>query len=262
MMAQIRRSGGFTLLEVMLATLLLAMLLAGTFGAVRTATRATQAGEAAVDRINRMRVAQEFLRHQLSRIMPLGFDRDDSTGVNFVFEGDEKSMRYVAPMPGYLSKGGPYVQSLELERDGRGLALAFSSTMLNGYDPRDVRSKRGNKDGGEPVVLLNQIRRAKFEYRGFDEEGKLDKWTDRWKDQGLTPVMIRIVVEMEDAARIDFPAMEVAMVLDAGSMRRPFIGPNDGAGQQNGQGQGDKENMLRQDATQNQLRNNQRNNQR
>ena len=52
------KTRGFTLLEVMLAILLLAMLLAGTFGAVRTATKATQSGEAAVDRINRMRVAQ------------------------------------------------------------------------------------------------------------------------------------------------------------------------------------------------------------
>lgn len=220
---------GFTLLEVMLAILLLAMLLAGTFGAVRTATRATQSGEAAVDRVNRMRVAQEFLRHQLSRIMPLGFDRDDSTGMNFVFEGDEKSMKFVAPMPGYLSKGGPYVQTLELERDGRGLALSFTNNMLNGYDPQSlgsgIRSNRQSKnDRSEPVVLLNQIRRGHFEYRGFDEQGKLDRWTDRWKDPSLTPVMVRVVLEMDDAARIEFPPMEVAMVLDAGSMRRPFVG--------------------------------------
>ena len=229
------KTSGFTLLEVMLAILLLAMLLAGTFGAVRTATKATQSGEAAVDRINRMRVAQEFLRHQLSRIMPLGFDRDDSTGVNFVFEGDEKSMRFVAPMPGYLSKGGPYVQTLELERDGRGLALSFTNTMLNGYDPRSlgggIRSRsQGKKDRSEQVVLLNQIRRGHFEYRGFDEQGRLDRWTDRWKDQSLTPVMVRVVLEMDDSARIEFPPMEVAMVLDAGSMRRPFAGRNGAEG--------------------------------
>ena len=225
------RTRGFTLLEVMLAILLLAMLLAGTFGAVRTATKATQSGEAAVDRINRMRVAQEFLRHQLSRIMPLGFDRDDSTGVNFVFEGDEKSMKFVAPMPGYLSKGGPYVQTLELERDGRGMALSFTNMMLNGYDPQSlgggIRSgDRSKNDRSDPVVLLNQIARGHFEYRGFDEQGKLDRWTDQWKDKSLTPVMVRVVLEMEDAARIDFPPMEVAMVLDAGSMRRPFAGGN------------------------------------
>ena len=225
------KTRGFTLLEVMLAILLLAMLLAGTFGAVRTATKATQSGEAAVDRINRMRVAQEFLRHQLSRIMPLGFDRDDSTGINFVFEGDEKSMKFVAPMPGYLSKGGPYVQTLELDRDGRGLALSFTNMILNGYDPQSLgggirSSSRSKNDRSEPVVLLNQIRRGHFEYRGFDEQGKLDRWTDRWKDKSLTPVMVRVVLEMEDVARIDFPPMEVAMVLDAGSMRRPFAGRN------------------------------------
>lgn len=47
------------------------------------------------------------------------------------------------------------------------------------------------------------------------------------EDKSLTPVMIRIVLEMEEVARIDFPAMEVAMVLDAGSMRRPFAGGDD-----------------------------------
>lgn len=228
-----RRSAGFTLLEVMLAILLLAMLLAGTFGAVRTATRATQAGEEAVDRINRVRVTQEFLRHQLSRLMPLGFDRDDSTGINTVFEGDGKTMRFVAPMPGYLSKGGPYVQTLALERDGRGLALSFGHEMLNGFDPRQpagLRRGARKQPGDEPVVLINQIRRAHFEYRGIDEEGKLDRWVDRWKDVSLTPVMVRIVAEMEEEARIEFPPMDVAMVLDAGSLRRPYTGAGDLSG--------------------------------
>ncbi|MEO7917045.1 MAG: hypothetical protein ABIR16_05325, partial [Dokdonella sp.] len=135
-------------------------------------------------------------------------------------------MKFVAPMPGYLSKGGPYVQSLELTRDGRGLALSFTNIMLNGYDPQSLGGiRRSSKnDREEPVVLLNQIRRGHFEYRGFDEQGKLDRWADRWKDKSLTPVMVRVVLEMDETARIEFPPMEVAMVLDAGSMRRPFAG--------------------------------------
>lgn len=216
---RIRPTSGFTLIEVMLATLLLSMLLAGTYGAVRTTVNAMRSGEAAVDRTNRVRVAQEFIRHQISRIIPLGYDRDDSTGVNFVFEGRRDFMRFVAPMPGYLSKGGAYVQTLNLANERGGKQLLFSDVMLNGFDIK--KEKKADRD---PVVLLNQIREGRFEYRGFDEDGKLGDWTDKWKDQSLTPVMVRLRFKMRDDARIEFPDMEIALVLDAGSMRRPYAG--------------------------------------
>ena len=53
------RARGFTLLEVMLATLLLALLLAGTYGAIRTAVRSMHSGEAAIDETNRRRDIQQ-----------------------------------------------------------------------------------------------------------------------------------------------------------------------------------------------------------
>ena len=112
-------SAGFTLLEVMLAIVLLALLLAGTWGAIRTTVHAMHSGEDAIDRTNRLRVAEEFMRRQISRILPLAFGQDESTGTNYVFEGSGDSMRFVAPMPGYLSQGGPYVQTLRARRRPR-----------------------------------------------------------------------------------------------------------------------------------------------
>ncbi len=213
------RVRGFTLIEVMLATMLLGLLLAGTYGAIRTTVKAMQSGESAVDTINRIRVAQEFIRRQISRGMPLGFDRDDSTGVNFVFEGKRDFMRFVAPMPGYLSKGGPYVQTLELANVRGGKELVFTHAMLNGFDLRQLREA-----DVEPVMLVDRIRGGRFEYRGFDEEGKLGDWRDDWEDPSLTPVMVRIRLEMADDSQATFPEMEIPLVLDVGSMRRPYIG--------------------------------------
>lgn len=213
------RTRGFTLIEVMLATMLLGLLLAGTYGAIRTTVKAMQSGESAVDTINRIRVAQEFIRRQISRGMPLGFDRDDSTGVNFVFEGKRDFMRFVAPMPGYLSKGGPYVQTLELANVRGGKELVFTHAMLNGFDLRQLREA-----DLEPVMLVDRIRGGRFEYRGFDEEGNLGDWQDDWEDPSLTPVMVRIRLEMADDSQAVFPDMEIPLVLDVGSMRRPYIG--------------------------------------
>ena len=128
---RVREAGvrGFTLLEVMLAIMLLALLLAGTYGSIRTAVKAMHSGEQAIDRTNRLRVAEEFVRRQVSRIMPLSFGEDESTNTRFVFQGSKDFMRFVAPMPGYLSKGGPYVQTLSFAGNRRG-GLSLARTTL------------------------------------------------------------------------------------------------------------------------------------
>lgn len=207
-----RAHAGFTLLEVMLAILLLAVLLAGTYGAIRTAVHAMHSGEAAIDRTNRMRVAQEFMRRQISRIMPLSFGTDDSTNTNIVFEGDGKSMRFVAAMPGYLSKGGPYLQTLTFAGSRRGgKQLLFTDTMLNGYDPEEKPSDL------EPSILLDQIDDGHFEYRTLDDQGEMTDWSDKWEDPGVTPLMVRVVVRMSAQAGVEFPVMEIPLVLDVGA---------------------------------------------
>lgn len=221
MSASARTSSGFTLLEVMLATMLLALLLAGTYGAIRTAVHSMHSGESAIDRTNRLRVAEEFMRRQISRIMPLAFGRDTGTNTNYVFEGSANTMRFVAAMPGYLSKGGPYVQTLSFAGDSRsGKQLLFTDAMLNGFDLDD-------KDTTEPSILLDQIQDGRFEYRTLDDQGQLTDWSDKWEDASVTPVMVRIEVTMLPEARIDFPTMEIPLLLDVGAIRRnaqPTVG--------------------------------------
>lgn len=230
MRATPQRPRGFTLLELMLAILLLALLLSGTYGAIRTAVKAMHSGEVAIDRTNRVRAAEEFLRRQVGRIMPLSFGTDDSTNTNVVFEGDGKFMRFVAPMPGYLSKGGPYVQTLEITRGPGGGQLVFGNDMLNGFDP-------SGKSQNEPVVLLDQIQEAHFQYRTLDENGELTDWFDDWEDPGVTPVMIRIAVNMRPEARVSFPEMDIPLILDVGAMRVARPGQMmRGAGLQSGSG--------------------------
>lgn len=206
---------GFTLLEVMLSIVLLALLLAGTWGAIRTAVHAMHSGEDAIDRTNRLRVAEEFMRRQVSRILPLAYATDDSTGTNYVFEGSGNFMRFVAPMPGYLSKGGAYVQTLSLVNSrGGGKQLQFTDMMLNGYDSDDKESSPQ-----DPAVLLDQIQDGRFEYRTLDDQGELTDWSDQWDDPSVTPVMVRIRIIMRPEARVEFPDMEIPLMLDAGASR-------------------------------------------
>ncbi len=210
-----RGSSGFTLIEVMLATLLLAVLLAAAFGGIRSAVKGMNVGENLIDRTNRLRVAQEFIRHQISRALPLPFGQESGTGANFLFQGERDFMRFVAPMPGYLSNGGSYVQTLELANTRNGKQLLFTHAMLNGFDLKKLR-----KEDSEPVILMDQVESGKFEYRKLDDQGELEDWSDDWEDPGVTPVMVRIRLKMRPEALVGWPDMEIPLVLDVGAARQ------------------------------------------
>lgn len=205
---------GFTLLEVLLAVILLGLLIAGAYSGIRASAHAMRAGEASIERTDRLRTAQEFLRRQISHIMPLQFARDESTGAIHVFDGNARMLRFVAPMPGYLSHGGPYVQTLELAPGKDGLQLRFSDVMLNGYDPDKSAS-----DPANTVVLLDHIADGRFEYRSLDVDGNLTDWSSDWRDPEITPLMVRVDLTMQPGVQAPWPTLDVPLMLNAGAIR-------------------------------------------
>jgi len=215
-----RAARGFTLLEVLMAVLLLAVLIGGAYGGLRASANAMRAGEAAIDRTDRLRTAQEFLRRQISNILPLGYGHNDQQGLNIVFEGAAQTMRFVAPMPGYLSRGGPYVQTLELVNGKNGLQLQFTDTILNGYDSPDNTTK----DQVEPVVLLDRIAAGRFFYRTLDEQGQLADWSSDWEHTESDPLMVRIELVMQPGVQMPWPTLDVPLMLTGGGAR-PNLSP-------------------------------------
>lgn len=208
------RTAGFTLIELLLAIGLLALLFGMAYAGLRGGLKAADAGEALIDRTNRVRVTQEFLRLQLSRLLPLPFEQDPGNGIFRVFEGESQKIRYVGPMPGYLGSGGPYVQQLEILRDGRERQLVFRHWLLNGFDPDDA-----DNDDVLPVRLLDGIDRGGFEFRTVDDRGEISDWSDDWDEESQTPVMVRLALRMEEDSKLVWPTLDVAMVVDAGSTR-------------------------------------------
>ncbi|MBU6199508.1 MAG: prepilin-type N-terminal cleavage/methylation domain-containing protein [Xanthomonadaceae bacterium] len=209
-----RTAQGFTLLEVLLAIILLGLLIAGAYGGIHASAVAMRAGEAAIDRTDRLRTAPEFLRRQISHILPLQFARDESTGAIHIFDGNARTLRFVAPMPGYLSRGGPYVQTLELAPGKDGLQLRFSDVMLNGYD-----AAKSANDSAATVVLLDRIADGRFQYRALDADGNLTDWSSDWQDPEITPLMIRIELTMQPGVQMPWPTLDVPLMLNAGAIR-------------------------------------------
>lgn len=185
-----RRARGFSLIEVLMATALLAAGMALAFAALSNATRATTVAEQESRRSERLRAVQGFLRRQLEGALMLPMEIPRAGEPAPVFEASADHLRLVAPMPGYLSRGGPHVQEFRLVRGPRGLQLQFQHNQLSPEGP--IEHDR------PPEILLDGIRDARFAVRTLEPDGDPGDWQADWDSVGQIPRLVRLELEFSE----------------------------------------------------------------
>jgi general secretion pathway protein J len=181
------RQSGFTLLEVVLTTLLLAGGLTLGLAVLNNASTASERGRQQARVQERLRVVEQFLRGRLEAAMQQALEYDDQTAAATFFHADGERLRFVAPMPGYLSRGGPYLQTLRIVRTPEGQRLEFQFQQLGADGPLPpVR---------EPEVLLEGLRGIRFETRALDENGRPGRWQEGWDRPNALPPLLRLRFE-------------------------------------------------------------------
>lgn len=196
-----KRVAGFSLLEVLAALALLAILLLGVYSGVRSTTLATGHGSAAIARLDEVRGAREFLRRQLASAtaLPWTFVGD---GIPQVFEGDAHHMRFVATLPGYLGKLGPQVIEVVLADDERG-----GQELQARFKP--LPNSQSKVADGAQDVLLSHVRTLRLRYAAR----RAGVWQERWATPMVLPAAVEISLEPAegDAA---WPPLVVALRQD------------------------------------------------
>jgi len=202
-----RASAGFTLVEMLLAVTLMALLLALAYGGLSAATRASARGQVMLEQTERLRMAHQFVRRELNQMLPLPYGLDDQDQLSVLFEGGGDFAQFVAPMPGYLGAGGPQVQRFELLQGDNGLQLVFTHALWQGFDPSMLSEQ-------EPVVLLDGLQNGQFEFLGRDENGQPGGWTPGWTDPTSLPMAVRINLGMPEGSRIVWPELTTGVRID------------------------------------------------
>ena len=198
-----RRAGGFTLLEVLLATSLLAAAMALGFATLRAAGATAQRGEAMAERNERIRAVSDFLRRRVGGAQGIVFELDPAIGASKRFEGDANSMRFVADLPDYLGRGGPHLHTFGLGRsaeDGIDLLVDFRMVQAGQLVPGSAARP--------PEPLAEGLRQVRFAYRGLAGNGEFGPWEAAWEDPRQLPLQVRVQVV---DARGAWPDMVVAL---------------------------------------------------
>jgi len=210
MAAGTRSQRGFTLIEVLLATVLLAAGLAIAFATLRAAMATAQRGEQLAQRSEHMRAVEGFLRRRIGGTRPVTFGVDQATGAIRRFEGDASHMRFVADLPDYLGRGGPHLHDVAVLDGEGGARLGVSFTMAVGGGTIEDRGAR------PPETLVPDLAEARFRYRGIGEDGLLGEWTDTWEQVDMLP--LQVSVELASRSGGAWPPMVVMLPQRMGGM--------------------------------------------
>ncbi|GLR85442.1 general secretion pathway protein GspJ [Bradyrhizobium iriomotense] len=171
---------GFTLLEVLLATLLMTVILAALATVTAQWLPNWNRGIARVQRAERVATGFDRIVADLSVAEQLPMNADSKTPL---FEGSELAVTFVRTALGANVRPGLEIVRLIEKADAQGLALVRERA------PFAPMPSDGQIRFVDQVVLLRAPFRVTFSYSGPDQV-----WQPTWRDQPQLPERIRLTV--------------------------------------------------------------------
>jgi general secretion pathway protein J len=173
-------SAGFTLIEVLLATLLMTVILAALATVTAQWLPNWNRGMARVQRAERLAIGLQRALADLSVVEMIPLNGDAKRPL---FEGSELSVTFVRTAVGPNTRPGLEIIRLIEKADEQGLALVRERAAFAPM-PSDAQIRFADQ-----VVLIRAPFRITFAYAGADQV-----WQPSWREQVLLPSMIRVAV--------------------------------------------------------------------
>lgn len=193
---------GFSLVEMLVAVGLMAAGLALAFGIVQGSLRASASAEQLAAHSDRVRTVQGFLRRQLANALPQPIDPEAGFEDIRLLRLSSERVELVGEMPGYLGRGGAYLQVFRLQRGANGTALVFEHRLMTPEGP--LKAER------PPEVLIDGLADARFAARAFGPDGRPEDWAERWERLGQLPTQVRLEARFAEP-RYRFPSLVVPL---------------------------------------------------
>ena len=176
---------GFTLLELLVAMMIVTMLMTAAMGAVRVAGRSFDAGVQRSDDTAKIRTLTNVLRRQFRQLLVLTWSENNHDFV--AFEGSRHHVHFVAPAPDSSTGPGYLIYRLANSPSPgpNTLALDFAA-----FDPG---SDRFEMPGDSRRDWLASDIDVSFDYFGAVDELERPDWHENWSpDSARLPSVVRV----------------------------------------------------------------------
>lgn len=191
MIAGRARCGGFTLVELTIALVLMAGIAAVLFGSLSLAARSWDSGEAVAQQVSDMRATQSYLRTQISEAYPQRLRM--AAEMPLLFAGERDEIRYAAALPARVAEGGVYYFRVAVVRAGEKSQLVQERTVPDTAALREPEFRDPDRS-----VLADGIAELRIAYFGRDagaSDADEPTWRDRWDDKQRPPLLVRFDVK-------------------------------------------------------------------
>lgn len=202
---------GFTLIELIAAITLLALLAAILMGTVRGAERSTTAATDVVERTEQYARTQAFLRDHIGGALPLRWRREVNQPLKF--NGQQSTLTYFAPVTSQIAEGGVMWWQLAVAKSsspskGSQLVLRRLPVVPDEKAVPDLASS-------EAIVLADNIETLTISYfdPGDDPLTNPDTgvWVDTWDENSRMPTLVTLRVT--EAGNRKWPDLTVPLKL-------------------------------------------------
>jgi general secretion pathway protein J len=185
-----KRMAGFTLLELVVALAILAVLATLTLNGLGASVRMWDRLEARGAQSQEAQLAAAFLKRQIEQARPLGFS------------GAPDAMRFIAPVPAVLGAGGLYWFSVAVGEAAEGKQVVISHRLYQ----REAWERFG-PDVADSLVVLRRLEVAEFSYLAASRPGASPAWLSRWERNDALPQLVRLRVRSSGGATQEWLAV-------------------------------------------------------
>jgi general secretion pathway protein J len=199
-----KRDDGFTLVEMLISILILALVTGMLLDALRLVTHSIGGETSRLDRSSQVALVQNFVRAQLGDAQRILLAAGPAVPV-VDFTGEVDRLVFISPAPASVAFGG-------LQR----LALVFNAgtSAAGGTIEADWQPYRDGSDVASAVenrVLLDHVNSAVFAYFGSTRADEPLEWHDEWREMSDLPLLVRLAVVFSDGRTM--PELIVALPL-------------------------------------------------
>lgn len=214
---------GFTLLEVVVALTILALMAGIIYGSLRVAANSYSRSQQRMEKQARERVLRDFMRRQLGSLFPLlpagsflpeegesleGQENVDPTTLALapLFEGTPRTVTFITVAPFmHLRNPGLTVVTYGRAEDEQGReylgAMETRFTDVNSfYYMADIPR-------GKPLPIVEGVEDVRFSYYGYNPDNGTYGWFDEWSGEDSNSV--------PSAVRVDFEGQQIIVPINA-----------------------------------------------